>query len=250
MGSSIRGTMGRIGFLWPADGLNDDEFRNYLPGGVALLTARYAVTGSLAAECLEADAAPAPIVAAARLVALARIDVAALGDCAGSFILGHEHEQVMIRAVADELGKPATAMSGAIVAALRVLGVRRVALAAPYRSEVVARLIDYLDERDVEVTSHQALDHCAESTIAELAPEHWHRAARVIAEPPAEAVVLGGGGVRAATGVDAMEADLGIPVVAGPGALIWHACRLIGVDTTRSGLGRLFSQHGAAHLEP
>ena len=250
MGSSIPGTMGRIGFLWPADGLNDDEFRNYLPGGVALLTARYAVTGSLAAECLEADAAPAPIVAAARLVAPARIDVAALGDCAGSFIFGHEHEQVMIRAVADELGKPATAMSGAIVAALRVLGVRRVALAAPYRSEVVARLIDYLDERDIEVTSHQALGHCAESTIAELAPEHWHRAARATAEPSAEAVVLGGGRVRAATGVDAMEADLGIPVVAGPGALIWHACRLIGVDATRSGLGRLFSQHGAAHLEP
>ena len=250
MASSIRGTVGRIGFLWPADGLNDDEFWNYLPDGVALLTARYAVTGSLEAEGLEADAAPAPIVAAARLVALARIDVAALGDCAGSFILGHEHEQAMIRAVAGELGKPATAMSGAIVAALRVLGVRRVALAAPYRPEVAARLIDYLDGRDIEVTSHRALGHRTESTIAGFAPEHWHGAAKAIAEPPAEAVVLGGGGVRAAAGVDAMEADLGIPVVAGPGALIWHACRLIGVDATRSGLGRLFSEHGAAHVEP
>ena len=250
MASSIRGTVARIGFLWPADGLNEDEFRSCLPDGVGLLTARYAVTGSLAADSLEGDADPAPIAAAARLLSPAGVDVAALGDCAGSFILGHAHEQAMTRAVATALGRPATAMSGAIVVALRALGVRRVALAAPYPAEVVARFIDYLDGRGIEVTSHRALGHLAESTIAELGPEHWYGAAKAVATPAAEAVVLGGGGVRAATGVDTMEAGLGIPVVAGPGALIWHACRLIGVDATRSGSGCLLSECGAAPVEP
>ena len=250
MASLIRRTAGRIGFLWPADGLNEDEFRIYLPDGVALLTTRYAVAGDLTAESFEADADLAPIVAAARLLAPAGIDVAALGDCAGSFILGREHERAMTRVVASELGRPATAMSGAMVAALRVLGVRRVALAAPYSPEVVDRLIAYLDGQGIAVTGHRALDHRSESTIDGLTPEDWHRVARAIARPPAEAVVLGGGGIRAAARLHAMEADLGMPVVAGPAALIWHACRLMAADVTRPGLGSLFSRHGATPVDP
>lgn len=246
---AIRGTAGRIGFLWPADGLNDDEFWSCLPDGVALLTTRYAVTGDLTAESFETDADLAPIVSAARLLALAGVDVAALGDCAGSFILGREHERAMTRAVTVELGRPATAMSGAIVAALRVLGARRVALAAPYSPDVVERLIAYLSGRGIGVTGHRALDHRSESTVERLTPEYWHSVARAIARPPAEAVVLGGGGVRAAARLHAMEADLGMPVVAGPGALVWHACRLMGADATRPDSGSLFSRHGAAPVE-
>ena len=242
----IRGSAGRIAFLFPADGLNDDEFWNYLPEGVALLTARYAVTGQLSAESLEADADLAPIRDAARLFTPADVDVAALGDCAGGFILGPRHEQAMIRAAATALDRPATAMSGAIVAALRVLGARRVALAAPYPREVVDRLVAYLDECGIEITTCRALDHLRESAIAGLTPADWHRTARALATPAADALVLGGGGIRAAAALDAMEAELGMPVVAGPGALIWHACRLIGVDATRPGLGRLFSKHGTA----
>ena len=249
MASAIRGTAGRIGFLWPADGLNDDEFWSCLPDGVALLTTRYAVTGDLTAESFETDADLAPILSAARLLALARVDVAAIGDCAGSFILGREHERAMTRVVATELGRPATAMSGAIVAALRVLGARRVALAAPYSPDVVDRLIAYLHGQGIEVTVHQALDHRSESTIERLTPEYWHRVARAIARPPAEALVLGGGGVRAAARLPAMEDDLGMPVVAGPGALVWHACRLMGSDATRFDLGWLFSRHGTAPVE-
>ena len=238
------GTTGRIGFLWPADGLNEDEFRSCLPEGVALVTVRYAVAGSLTTESLEADADLAPIMEASRRLAPAGVDVAALGDCAGSFILGSAHEQAMIRAVATELGGPATTMSGAIVAALRVLGVRRVALAAPYAPEVVERFVVYLDQQGIEVTDHHALGHRTESSIDGLAPERWHDAARSVAGPAAEAIVLGGGGVRAAERLEAMETDLGRPVVSGPGALIWHACQLIGADATRSGLGCLFSRHG------
>ena len=33
--------MSRIGFLWPADGLNDDEYLRFVPEGVTWLTARY-----------------------------------------------------------------------------------------------------------------------------------------------------------------------------------------------------------------
>ena len=249
MASLIRGSAGRIGFLWPADGLNDDEFWSCLPDGVALLTTRYAVTGDLSAESFENDADLAPILSAARLLALARVDVAALGDCAGSFILGREHERATTRAVAATLGRPATAMSGAIVAALRALGVRRVALAAPYAPDVVDRLIAYLDGQGIGVTRHQALDHRSESAIERLTPEYWHGVARAIGRPPAEAVVLGGGGVRAAARLDAMEDELGMAVVAGPGALVWHACRLMGADATRSGSGLLFSRHGATPVE-
>ena len=250
MTSPSRGRGGRIAFFWPSDGLNEDEFRSFLPDGVALLTTLYAVSGELTTDSLEDDADLAPLVDAARRLPAAGVDVAALGDCAGSFILGREHERAMARAVAVELDRPATTMSGAIVAALRAFGARRVALAAPYAPEVVERLVAYLDEWGVEVTRHRGLDRPRETEIDALTPDDWHRAARAIASPAAEAIVLGGGGVRSAARLPAMEADLGVPVLAGPGALIWHACRLMGADATLSGRGRLFAEHGAEPVGP
>ena len=39
--SSMRGWRGRIGLIMPDDGINDDEYWNYLPEGVTILNARF-----------------------------------------------------------------------------------------------------------------------------------------------------------------------------------------------------------------
>jgi len=246
----IRGTRGRIGFLWPADGLNDDEYWSYLPDGVALLTARYRVAGALSVTALEADADCAALIEAAGLLRLAHADVAALGDCAGLVVHGPDYERELSRAVQRELGRPAITMPHAIVNALRVLGARRIALLIPYGAEVGKRFVAFFDAYGIDVAHSLALDLAAETEIADLEPERWRELALSSQVAACGALVLGGGGIRAASILETLERDLGRPVVAGPAALIWAACRLLRVEAARPGLGCLFSKYAGVEREP
>ena len=246
MTTMVRGDRGRIGFLLPADGLTDDEYWSCLPDGVALLAARYLVAGGLSLEELESDTDIGPILDAVELIRQARADVAALADCAGAVVGGLDYERDLVDRVAAKLGGPATSTPRAIAAALQALGARRIVLAAPYFDVVVERFAEFLAESGIETVASKAIAFAAETEIADLGPERWRTIAGEVDRPDADAVVLGGGGIRAAAALDATERDLGKPVVAAPSALIWHASRLAGADATRAGLGRLFSECGTA----
>ena len=234
----LRGSRGRIAFLWPADGRNDDEFWNYLPPGVALLTARYPVRGGLTPDDLLADADPAILGHAAGLFRHVPVDVAALGDCAGSAIAGRAGAEALAAAVTRVLHAPAVTMMAAILEALAALDAGRVALVAPYGAEVVARIEAFLVSGGVTVRHARALDAASEAGIGDRPPEAWARIAAATRRDGADAVLLAGGGIRIAAACEALEAALKTPVVAGPAALMWSACRRIGVAPT--GPGRLF----------
>ena len=246
MTTPVRGDCGRIGFLLPADGLTDDEYWSCLPDGVALLAARYLVAGGLTLEELESDTDIRPILDAVELIRQAKANVAALADCAGAVVGGLEYERDLVVRVAAKLGGPATSTPRAIAAALQALGARRIVLAAPYLDVVVERFAEFLAGFGIETVASKAIAFEAETEIAELGPAQWRAIAREVDRPDADAIVLGGGGIRAAAALDATERDLGKPVVAAPAALIWHASRLAGADVTRSGLRRLFSACGAS----
>ena len=138
----MRGAAGRIGFLFPGDGLNDDEFWSWLPDGVAWLTARY--PGTLPDQPLnhatfKASADLGPMVAAAKVLAEAHPDVIVTGDHAGSFILGQGHDVTQAKAIAQASGARAgSTPSTAIIAALQSLGIARVAITSPYDADVTA----------------------------------------------------------------------------------------------------------------
>ena len=250
MTSIVRGDRGRIGFLLPADGLTDDEYWSCLPDGIALLAARYLVAGGLTLAELESDTDIEPILDAVELIRQAKADVAALADCAGAVVGGLDYERDLVDRVAARLGRPATSTPRAIAAALQALGAPRVVLAAPYLEVVVERFAQFLAGFGIETVESKAIAFAAETEIAELGPEQWRAIAGEVDRPDADAVVLGGGGIRVAAALQATEDDLGKPVVAAPAALIWHASRLAGADATRSGLGRLYSACGTAPAGP
>ena len=212
----VRGDRGRIGFLLPADGLTDDEYWSCLPDGVALLAARYLVAGGLSLEELESDTDIGPILDAVELIRQARADVAALADCAGAVVGGLDYERDLVERVEGKLGRPATSTPRAIAASLRALGARRIVLAAPYLDVVVEKFAEFLAGFGIETVGSKAIAYAAETEIAELGPEQWRAVAREVDRPGADAVVLGGGGIRAAAALDGTEGDLGKPVVAAP----------------------------------
>ncbi len=240
----MRGSAGRIGFLFPGDGLNDDEFWSYLPDGVAWLTARY--PGTLPDQPLNqatfaASADLGPMVAAARVLAEAHPDVIVTGDHAGSFILGLGHDLVQAEAIATASGaRTGSTPSTAIVAALKSLGLNRVAITSPYDAEVTAAGCAFLQGHGIVVVNEARRSFADETGIAGQEAAFWEAAAQAADHSDAQAIVLMGGGLRTGGSVARLEATLGKPVIAATAALVWHACALLGANPSRPHLGRLF----------
>jgi 4-aminobutyrate aminotransferase-like enzyme/maleate cis-trans isomerase len=240
----VRGAAGRIGFLFPGDGLNDDEFWSWLPDGVAWLTARY--PGTLPDQPLnhatfKASADLGPMVAAAKVLAEAHPDVIVTGDHAGSFILGPGHDITQAKAIAQASGARAgSTPSTAIIAALQSLGIARVAITSPYDADVTAAGRAFLEGHGITVLAEARRSFADESGISGQEADFWAEAARAADHPEAGAIVLMGGGLRTGDTVARLEAALGKPVIAATAALVWHACQLLGVNPPRPHLGRLF----------
>lgn len=248
---TIRGSKARIGFLFPVDGLNDDEFWQYLPDGVSWLTARYTADQQdedLTTGNLEAYADPDLFGRASLLLRAVKPHVIACGDNAGTFMRGARGERAIAEVVSRVSGVATSTMSAALVAALNVLGTRRVSIVSPYSAEVSQRLVTFLGELGIDAVRIDSADHQSEEEIGLSDPAHLLADGLGADDPAAEAIMLAGGGIRAAAIIDELEKRTGKPVVAGPQALVWHSCRLASVDATQTGLGRLFSQYGNAEL--
>ena len=245
------GKTARIGFLWPADGLNDDEYLRFVPDGVSWLTARYDAgteTEDLTHEVLSAYADPEVLRRGARLLRAAHPDAVACGDHAASFIRGVAGEDEMIRAMEDTLGCPVVTMGRAILDALGAVGAGRIALASPYSEDVTDALRSYLAEAGIDIVACHVAGAGLELDIGMRPAEAWLQdlvafAGRIAGRP--EAILVAGGGVRFAATITAFEARTGLPVVTGPGALVRAALHRISLSHERAGLGRLFQTQGA-----
>ena len=236
----------RIGFLWPADGLNDAEYLKFLPPGIDWLLARYDAgteTEDLTPETLSAYADPAVMTRAARLLSAVAPDVVACGDHAASVIAGQAGAQRMATAVGQVLGCQVTTMADATQDALRALSAGSIAVVSPYAKDVSTALLDSLGAAGFSLLGHSILGATREEDIGTRKAEDWlPEVLRFVKDLPKrpDALFLAGGGVCFADAIERFEAEAGLPIVTAPGALVWKACRLAGVAADRLGLGRLF----------
>ncbi|MEM0907196.1 MAG: aminotransferase class III-fold pyridoxal phosphate-dependent enzyme [Pseudomonadota bacterium] len=245
-------TVPRIGFLFPADGLNDDEFWRFLPPNVLWLTARYtagAEEETLTRNGLDQYADPAVLARAAALLAPAHPDVIACGDHAGSIMRGIDGENALRAA----MGPNAVTMGGAAVEAIRRLGAYRIALVSPYSEEITARLEAFLVESGLMVQSRLVMGAASEEEIGPRSAKWWANEiidwASGCGLQSTDCVLLAGGGVRFAGAIVMAEAVLGRPIVTGPGALVFAAATAAGVDPRRAGLGALYQPVATASID-
>lgn len=239
-------TRKRIGFLWPADGLNDAEFLAFVPTGVDWLVARYDAgteTEDLTPETLTAYAKPDVMTRAANILKAVSPDVVACGDHAASFISGQTGASMMAGAVEQVLGCPVVTMAGATIDALHVLDARKIAVVSPYSQEVSSALFDSLKAAGFVLTGHRVQGAVSEEDIGTRNAADWLPDLLSFVEDLPErpdAVFLAGGGVCFADAIERFEAETDLPIVTAPGALVRQAALLTGVAPERPGLGRLF----------
>jgi len=177
--------------------------------------------------------------AAALILPGGRLDVIAYGCTSGTMVIGEDEVFARIRSARP--GIACTSPPTAALAALRVLGARRIAVLTPYAEEVNNRVREYFIERGVEIASFGAFNKESDAEIAAIAPESIVAASQSLDSPAIEAIFLSCTGMRGLAVVEHLEALLGKPVITSNQAMAWHAMHLAGYTEPLQGFGRLLA---------
>ncbi len=241
------GRRGRIGLLVPGgNSVMEPEFHRMAPDGVSTHANRVYlkdVTPKSLAGMADHAAESAGVLAQARL------DVIAFGCTSGSFVGGKGYDEKLVRIMEDATGVPATTTTTAVLRALRLIGVRRIALATPYTDEVTGLEARFLADHGFEVTRAQGGGIVETAGMQDCEPEIAYARAREVDDDRAEAVFISCTGFRTIEVIEKLEAELGKPVISSNQATLADCLRMLGVRQVQPGFGSLFERVFAA-MEP
>jgi maleate isomerase len=224
-GDSLHGL--GMGVVVPYDFALDRELWRWTPDDVTLHLTR---TPSLG---MDVSLAMASLVGDEDVVARATTDlssvspgVVAYACTSGSFVRGTDGELGLVRAMTAAGAPKAVTTSGAIVEAASFLGVNRLAVATPYDAAVTDRLVEFLDEAGIEVTSSSHLGlasgiwHVPYETSADLVRRADHGSA--------DAVFVSCTNLATYDIIGALERELGKPVITANQVTMWAALDRLG----------------------
>jgi maleate isomerase len=216
------------------------DFHAMLPDGALFHTARVLNENPVTLENLRAHRGLIAE-AAAQLVPGVPLDVVCYDCTSGTVANGYD-------AIAEEVhrvlpGVPVVTPVTAAIAGLEALGVRRLSVLTPYPEEVNAAVGAYLAQHGFEVLNVASFEIESDIDMARLTPESIHRAAVEICAEDADGLFISCTAIRAAEVIDAIEADLGRPVVSSIQAEFWQSIRVAGYEEPIEGYGTLLRDH-------
>lgn len=237
------GWRAKLGLLVPSGNqVIEPELNRVAPEGVAFYCTR--ITNHLDTPD-ELTAMREEVPAAARLLAHAEVHAMAFGCTGGSLLHGLGYDQTIVQAMEQASGSiPATTTSTAVIQAVRHLGIRRLVVVTPYKPWLNDRVAAFLAQSGFEVVRIAGMERL--DTVTELSsvpPQAVYAfARRVAAGAEIDGLFISCTSFRTAGAIDALEQDLGVPVVSSNQATFWALLRLAGVRAQVQGFGRLLRE--------
>ena len=237
------GWRARLGFLVPPGNPTvEAEMMRLAPAGVSLHFHRMVARGTPGALDGQSERNRMMIDnldGSVELLAMVQPDVIVLAHTATSYELGREREAGLIARLEASSGTRIITAFGSVAQALARLGIRRLALGAPYSAETTLQGKAHLEASGFEVVKFDNLKGVR--NIYDETAERAYGLARTVDAADAEAVFLSGTGIPTLSVLELLEADLGKPVISSASAMMWHALRLAGIGQPIPGYGRLLT---------
>jgi maleate isomerase len=229
------GYRARIGHLYPSGGLCDYEPQLMAPDGVQFITTRlpFPATGRRDNLNLVAD-----LENHASMLTDANVDIVALNCTAATLLAGPDTVNQRVTATT---GLPSVTTIEAVLAALGVTKMHRIALITPYPDDIVRAEIDYLRTHGIEVIAHHGLPCPTPVAQAEITPKRWRQLAETLDHSDVDGLLFSCAGIRVSTELDTIEHVTGVPVVASNQALLWHLLRILSIHERPIGFGSLLA---------
>jgi maleate isomerase len=216
-----------VGVVVPYDFVLDRELWRWTPDGVNLHLTRTPfedVEVSLAQAVAVGDRSV--VARATREVMTAEPAVVAYGCTSGSFIGGRSGEAALARAMVDAGAPRALTTSGALLQAVKSLGLNSLAVVTPYDDQVGERLASFLAESDVAVaaTGNMGLTGRIWTVPYKATADLVRRTVR----PGADGVFIACTNLRTFDVIAPLERELGIPVLTANQVTMWAAMAAAG----------------------
>ena len=174
------------------------------------------------------------------LLAHARVDAIAFGCTSGSFVKGMGYDKKVIEAIKNSTGIMATTTSTAVVEALKIAGVKRLSVGAPYLDSIMEKLKDFLEKNDFEVVKMKGLNMvCGEG---DLPLDATYNLIREIDIPQADGIFISCTDFKTVELLEILENDFGKKVISSNQATMWKLLRLSGMKTSICGFGSLLRE--------
>lgn len=212
--------------------------------GVTLHVARFRVTRLDTSDAALAQFAADPLLAAADLLADARMDSICLNATAACYT-GMRHDRALVAALRARGIAADTAML-ALLDLLKRLGAARIGLVTPFLHDVQEATIRVLAEEGIEVVAERHLNDPGNFSFARFGEAEVAALTREVARAPGvQAVAIVSTNLRGARPAAEVEAETGIPVLDTCATVLWGALRAAGVaPSVVRGWGRIFAQQG------
>jgi arylmalonate decarboxylase len=184
------------------------------------------------------------IPAAAEELAAAGAEAIELTGTSLTFYKGEAFNQTLRETVTRASGLPATTMSNGVIDGLKAVGAQRVAVATAYNEEVNGRLEAFLVEHGFEplvitglgIEAVTDVDNVTQDDLLEFG-------VRVRASAPdADSLLVSCGGFRTLELIAPIEQRTGVPVISSMPHGLWAGAKLVGLDGSAPGYGRLLSR--------
>ena len=237
-------TRARIGIIIPSvNSMTEPQFNHLAPPGLGVHVARARVAGEWKRPLPQmAD----EIAASAKLLSDVAPDLIVFHCTDTSMTQGPQGEGRILDIVKEATGIEALAPSRLVLEALQALGLKKLVVLSPYRSNQA--VIDYLKATGFAVVHDVALG-LKSLEFADVTPREWTELARQHDRPEADGIFLSCTNTTQIEAIEAIERETGKPAVNSNQATLWAALKrapAFGAIPRIAGLGRLFAQTEAA----
>lgn len=215
----------------------ENEARGAVPPEASLHHTRIPSAPTVSPETLAQMEADLPH-AATTFVGHVTYDAIGYGCTSGATVIGQDKVSAAIRGAHP--GAKTTDPITAVMAALTALGARRIGLLTPYTQDVSAAMQALLEANGFQIGAFGAFEEAEEAKVARISEASTLAAMLEVGRGDVDAVFASCTNLNTFGVIERVEEALGKPVVSSNSALIWHLCRLAGMQAAVPGrLGRI-----------
>jgi maleate isomerase len=176
--------------------------------------------------------------AASLLPAEEWLDAIVFGCTSGSMVIGPDRIQELVSRARP--GVPVFNPISAVVAGLRTMDRKKVAVVTPYPQETNRVVASFLNREGIDIVNAVTFDILSGYAMSRLAPKDIYAAALRANSDDAEAIFISCTALQVSPVLEDIERETGKPVVSSNQALAWQCCETAGVQRTDERGGALF----------
>jgi len=172
----------------------------------------------------------------------AGVSVIGFGCTSGSLFRGLGHDKQIEAKIEKVTGIPTVSTAGAVVDALKALGIKNLAVATPYIEKINRLEKDFLSANGFRVVDMKGLGIKDNLKIGELAVQDSYELVKKLKYEKADGIFVSCTNFATLDSIEKMEKETEKIVVSSNSAILWAMLRRCGVHFRINGFGKLLEE--------